>query len=142
MNQELNKIFGGFGEEFIDEANAYSLQVMFVNAIKTRMKDLSITQKSLADKLNIHPSYLSGVFNGNKLLNLKHIAKIERILGFKVNINFDTIEKEEKSLPYNDFYYSDTDNSANYCHPNRHEIEQTIRRLSDSRKNNKKQLVA
>lgn len=133
MNQELNKIFNGFGEDFIDEANAFSLQILFVNAIKRRMNELSMTQKTLSIKLGVNPSFLSGVFNGNKLLNLKHIAKMERILGISASISFETLKEKGKSSSFDDDYYPESDNASCYCNPGNQfsEIEQTIRRLSD-----------
>ena len=86
MNRALNKVFGGLGEEFIDEANAFSLQIMFVSEVKERMNNLRITQKYLSEKMGVSESFLSNVFSANKLLNLRHIAKLERILDIDAEI--------------------------------------------------------
>ena len=86
MNRALNKVFGGLGEEFIDEANAFSLQIMLVSEVKERMNNLKITQKYLSGKMGVSESFLSNVFSANKLLNFRHIAKLERILDIDVEI--------------------------------------------------------
>jgi hypothetical protein len=62
MNQKLSKIFDGFGEDFIDEINAFSLQILFVNAIKRGMSDIGITQKELSIKLGVTPSFSDGCY--------------------------------------------------------------------------------
>ena len=86
MKQEFREFISGFNDEIVDEVSAFGIQLQFIEDVKDRMRIIGINQKELSEKMAVHPSFLSNVFNGNKLLNLKHIAKIERILNIDISL--------------------------------------------------------
>ncbi|MDP8210064.1 MAG: helix-turn-helix transcriptional regulator [Candidatus Stygibacter australis] len=86
MKQEFREFISGFNDEIVDEVSAFGIQLQFLEDVKDRMRIIGINQKELSEKMAVHPSFLSNVFNGNKLLNLKHIAKIERILNIDISL--------------------------------------------------------
>lgn len=55
------------------------------------MKQEGLSKKNLAEKLDTSKSYITQLFSGDKLLNIKTLAKIEQNL----NINF-AIKAEPK----------------------------------------------
>ncbi|MCF7920568.1 MAG: helix-turn-helix transcriptional regulator [Candidatus Cloacimonetes bacterium] len=134
MKQEFREFISGFGEDTVDEIGAYGLQLQFLEEVKYRMNFLGINQKELANKMNINPSFLSNAFNGNKLLNLKHIAKLERILNIDANISFKPSENVEKNSTVTDIY-SASGNAEEYCKyvKSYQDIDQKLKNLSKSK---------
>jgi len=94
MKQEFREFISGFNDEIVDEISAFGIQLQFIEDVKDRMRILGINQKKLSEKMAVHPSFLSNVFNGNKLLNLKHIAKIERILNIDISLTLNLVSDQ------------------------------------------------
>ncbi len=66
------------------EAEKIHLDLVFL--VKEMMEQQGINRKQLAEKLGISPSYLTQLFTGDKLFNLKTIAKLQEVFDVKFKI--------------------------------------------------------
>ena len=57
---------------------------MIANTMSTRMKELGMTQKMLANKMNCTQQYISKVLKGRENLSLEAICKIENALAIHI----------------------------------------------------------
>jgi len=72
------------------EFEAQMIQLDFIARLEELMKLKGIhSRKELAEKLGTTPSFVSQLFSAEKLINLKHLAKLQRVLGVKYNIISD-----------------------------------------------------
>ncbi len=71
---------------------------MIANIMSARMKELGMTQKILAEKMNCTQQYISKILKGHENLSLEAISKIENAL----NIHFLQTNEEPCSYKYND----------------------------------------
>ena len=66
------------------EVRAYSFLGAYMVQIEKAMEQQGLNNKQLAAKVGVNPSYISKLFNAEKLTNFKMLARIEQALG----INF------------------------------------------------------
>jgi len=103
MSKNLNK-------EFLDllfpktdkEKLEFEAQMIHLDFI-ARLQELMIykninSKKELADLLGITPSFVTQLFSGEKLINLKHLAKLQRILDIKYTIISDQYYRLKNSF--------------------------------------------
>jgi transcriptional regulator with XRE-family HTH domain len=88
IKHSLNTI----SEEDQIDIEASVLMLNFLAEIENIQKIRSIDRMSLAKSINVSPSYLTQVFSGNKPLNFKTLAKIQKAL----NIRFEVKSIERK----------------------------------------------
>ncbi|MGI9344906.1 MAG: helix-turn-helix domain-containing protein [Gammaproteobacteria bacterium] len=62
------------------ENRAYVLMGHYLLQIEQEMERQGCSQKQLADALEVSPSYISQVFQADKLLTFRQLARIERAL--------------------------------------------------------------
>lgn len=63
------------------------ISLQFVSEINKVLKARGINKKELAHLINVSPSYVTQVFNGNKTAGYEMLAKIQKKLGIKYGIN-------------------------------------------------------
>ena len=74
------------------EAEMMHLDIMY--EIQCLMeKHENMTKSELANKLVVSKGYLTQLFTGDKLINLKTMAKLQRIFNIKFFISHESIEK-------------------------------------------------
>jgi ribosome-binding protein aMBF1 (putative translation factor) len=88
IKHSLNTI----SEEDQIDIEASVLMLNFLAEIENIQKIRGIDRMSLAKSINVSPSYLTQVFSGNKPLNFKTLAKIQKAL----NISFEVKSIERK----------------------------------------------
>lgn len=71
---------------------------MIANAMSARMKELGMTQKMLAEKMNCTQQYISKILKGRENLSLEAISKIENAL----YIHFLQMDEQSYSHKCND----------------------------------------
>ena len=72
------------------ELEAKMIQLDFIARLQELMKYKNInSKKELAVLLDTTPSFISQLFSAEKLINLKHLAKLQRALGIKYAIISD-----------------------------------------------------
>lgn len=96
MMNELESLLAFNEEKEKLELEATLLHLKFVKIIEEAMKQEGLSKKNLAEKLDTSKSYITQLFSGDKLLNIKTLAKIEQHL----NINF-AIKAEPKRPMFN-----------------------------------------
>jgi len=93
IKHSLNTI----SEEDQIDIEASVLMLNFLAEIENIQKIRGIDRMSLAKSINISPSYLTQVFRGNKPLNFKTLAKIQKALNIRFEVK--SIErKKDKNL--------------------------------------------
>ena len=69
---------------------AQMIQLDFISRLEELMKLKGIkSKKELAGLMGITPSFISQLFSAEKLINLKHLARLQDILEVKYNIISD-----------------------------------------------------
>lgn len=72
------------------EFEAQMIHLDFISRLQELMKFKNINnKKELADLLETSPSFVTQLFSGEKLINLKHLAKLQRALDIKYAIISD-----------------------------------------------------
>ncbi|HBG71396.1 MAG TPA: hypothetical protein DHV29_08020 [Bacteroidales bacterium] len=69
-----------------------NLHDFFITSIRKEMAKQGMTQGVLSKRIGYSSAYVSQLFNGKRMLNLKTLAKIQEALGIK----FETKNVEEK----------------------------------------------
>lgn len=88
LNKKLKEVFEFKSNDEIDEFRADVIHLDIIHEIKNIMDERGITKAELAKKLNTSKSFITQLFAGDKLLNLKTIAKLERILEVNFTAHF------------------------------------------------------
>jgi transcriptional regulator with XRE-family HTH domain len=91
MRYELESLLAFTDDKEKLELEATLLHLKFVKIIEEVMKQEGISKKDLAEKLDTSKSYITQLFSGDKLINMKTLARLEQLL----NINF-AIKAEPK----------------------------------------------
>lgn len=63
-----------------EEKTWFNHSQMIANIMSARMKELGMTQKILAEKMNCTQQYISKILKGHENLSLEVISKIENAL--------------------------------------------------------------
>jgi len=97
IKNEFQKLFEKTPEEQI-EHRAHILSLIFLSEAEKAMKRKGWTRKRLAKEIGTSASYMTQLFRGDRLLNFKTVAKIERVL----NMDYHISEKTNKRVQSND----------------------------------------
>jgi len=97
IKNEFQKLFEKTPEEQI-EHRAHILSLIFLSEAEKAMKRKGWTRKCLAKEIGTSASYMTQLFRGDRLLNFKTVAKIERVL----NMDYHISEKTNKRVQSND----------------------------------------
>ena len=89
MNKNMNKYDkmktaykkGGLIADMLVSAGASCLAGSFLKVIEEVMEEQKISKKKLAKLVKVSPSYITRIFNDDKLLSFNLLAKIEIVLG-------------------------------------------------------------
>ena len=89
-------------EELRDEENI--LTGGFVSEIQQNLEERKINRKDLAIQIGTSPSYLTQVFRGDKPLNFKTLAKIQKALNIRFEIQTISLpNKQRKNTSKKDY---------------------------------------
>ena len=69
------------------------VQIQVFNLLNTYMEENNLTQKQVAEKLNVSPSYVSQILNGNFNFTISKLIELALLVGKAPIIQFETIEK-------------------------------------------------
>lgn len=72
--------------DFDLDHEARMVSYRFLSVVDERMEELGWNFKQLADALGTSKSYVTQLFNGSRLLNMKTIAKLQAVMGIKFEI--------------------------------------------------------
>lgn len=105
IRNEFQRLFKKSPAEKV-EHRAQMLSFIFLSEAQKVMDHNGWTRKQLADEIGTSASYLTQLFRGDRLLNLKTTAKIENALGIEFGI---TVSEGEGHLSEISNEYHDTD---------------------------------
>ncbi len=77
--------------------NPNDIRVLFAKAVKTRRDRLGLSQEQLAERANLHRTYISDVERGTRNLSLGSIDKLARALEVSVAALFSSVKSHSKS---------------------------------------------
>lgn len=69
------------------------VQIQVFNLLNTYMEENNLTQKQVAEKLNVSPSYVSQILNGNFNFTISKLIELALLVGKAPIIKFETIEQ-------------------------------------------------
>lgn len=84
--KELESLLNFGNENDKLELEAELLHLKFVGVIEEMMAQEDISKADLAAKLETSKSYITQLFTGDKLLNIKTLVKLQRALNFSFRI--------------------------------------------------------
>jgi len=95
IQQQLQEIlrFRDDTEKLDFEVEKIHLNIM--HQIRLLMSEHDMNKKTLAEKLNTSKGYISQLFSGDKIINLKLLAKLQRIF----NVQFEIIPQKTIEYP-------------------------------------------
>jgi len=85
MIRRLEQMLAFKSEKEKLEFEAEKIHLDFMSLLSDLMKEQGMSKSDLAERLGTSPSYITQLFNGDKLVNLVFIARIQRI--FRINLN-------------------------------------------------------
>lgn len=69
-----------------DMAYFYSMDIS--GAVYTRMEELGMSKRELAERMGVSPAQITKIIKGNQNMTLKTIAKLECALGMDITYGF------------------------------------------------------
>ncbi len=102
VNPEFEELFSFKSEKEELEHEAKMIMFRILSSFE-KMIDRPIQKKEIAEAINTSPSYVTQLFNGDKLINLITLAKLQNTFNFTFQIearmNNDNLkEKAEKAV--------------------------------------------
>lgn len=84
----IHDVLGFESDQDREEFEAERLQLDILHTVSQQMERCNLTKSELASRLGVSRSYISQLFAGDTPLNLRTLAKLERVLGgrFRVGI--------------------------------------------------------
>ncbi len=94
INNDIQELLLPSSKEDKLTFEAQMIHLNFIAKLTDIMKFKGIkSKKELAKLLETSPSYITQLFSGEKLVNLKLLAKIQEVLGLKYNIVSNQYER-------------------------------------------------
>lgn len=87
IKSKFQSLFTEKSEEEGIKHDAYILMAAYLSEIERIQKDKKLSRKDLAAQIKTSASYLTQVFRGDKPLNFYTLAKIQRVLKVKFQVN-------------------------------------------------------
>lgn len=100
IQNEFDDIFSFQDEKDKVEVEAHAIMAKFLSQIQEVADEKGILRKELAESIGTSASYLTQLFRGHKLMNLLTVAKLQRALDIKFQINIEG--KDNFAVPTND----------------------------------------
>lgn len=83
---KTNSILGFNNQEERDQLSDEMISLDFLEKIRQEIDNRKISKKELANRLGTSPSYVTQLFQGDKLINVRLLTKIKRALGGRIEI--------------------------------------------------------
>ena len=99
--EKIKHTLNSISEEDKIDIEASVLMLYFMAEIENIQKVKGIDRKTLANMIGTSPSYLTQIFSGNKPLNFKTLAKIQKALNIRfevktVDLSLFDVENDER----------------------------------------------
>lgn len=116
----MKEIFSFENEEEKIQFEAETIHLDMMHEIRKLMKESDMNKAELSKRLNTSKGYITQLFTGDRLINMKTLAKIQRIFNVKLvteftpkdHFSFDCIAEKNVDytnvLPFHDLTYDTT----------------------------------
>src|SRR5690554_6362228 len=94
IKEKFNSLFSSISEKDRSDIDAKVLMFRFLEIVEEERKQKNFSRKDLAESMGVSPAFVSQLFNGDKLLNLVHLAKLQKALGIEFEIKNEAIREE------------------------------------------------
>jgi ribosome-binding protein aMBF1 (putative translation factor) len=100
----FNQLFGQLTEEEVLDNEAKIIMFRFLTIVDAKREELGWSRKDLAEKIGTSPSYISQLFQGDKLINMNTLAIMQKVMGiqFEVSQKRTYEEKIDSKIPESD----------------------------------------
>lgn len=99
IQSAFGQLFNNLSEEDHLDIDAKILMFRFLSLIDAKREELGWSRKDLAAHIKTSPSFISQLFQGDKLINFTTLAKIQKVMGLEFEITQRSIFSG-KVLPY------------------------------------------
>lgn len=99
IKSAFGQLFTNLSEEDLLDIDAKILMFRFLSLVDAKREELGWSRKDLAVQIKTSPSFISQLFQGDKLINFTTLAKIQKVMG----LEFEITQKRTyagKVLPY------------------------------------------
>jgi transcriptional regulator with XRE-family HTH domain len=86
MSNPWTEIFDSLSGEDKLHNEALVLSARFLEIVQEALDEQNLSRKDLAERMGVSPSYLTQLFRGNRLLNIKAVVQMERVLDIKFQV--------------------------------------------------------
>lgn len=87
MSNPWKELFDSLSEEDKLHNEALILSARFLEIVQDALDEQGLSRKDLAERMGVSPSYLTQLFRGNRLLNMKAVVQMETALGMKFHVS-------------------------------------------------------
>jgi transcriptional regulator with XRE-family HTH domain len=94
LKEKFDALFNSIPEKDKLDIDAKVLMFRFLEIVEEERKQKNFSRKDLAESMGVSPAFVSQLFNGDKLLNLVHLAKLQKALGIEFEIKNEAIREE------------------------------------------------
>lgn len=113
MVNELESLLSFNNKEEKMELEAELLHLKFIKVIEEAMKIEGISKAEIATQLATSKSYITQLFSGDKLLNMKMLARLQQVLDINFQIDAERKKPMFKAVDRSVFRTTYTLNSVN-----------------------------
>ena len=100
IKNAFDHLFDQLSEQDKLENEAALLMFRFLSLVEIRCEKLGWTKKELAKKIGTSASYITQLYQGDKMVNMITLAKLQRVLGIEFDVKVKkTGKKKVKDLP-------------------------------------------
>lgn len=96
---DLSKLLDFKSKKDIIRLQEELLHLKFISVIEQEMNRRNITKSELAEKINTSRSYISQLFTGDKMINIKTLNKIQRAFDIAFDINIVNNRRYKFDMP-------------------------------------------
>jgi len=89
------------------EFDAIGIQLTFLFKVQDIMDKKGISRSDLAEKMGTSRAYITQLFGAKKFINMKTIAKLQKILDIKVKIDPFEVKSKHKKINGNDAFVAE-----------------------------------
>jgi ribosome-binding protein aMBF1 (putative translation factor) len=86
IKSAFGQMFNNLSEEDLLDIDAKILMFRFLSLIDAKREELGWSRKNLAVQIKTSPSFISQLFQGDKLINFTTLAKIQKVMGLEFEI--------------------------------------------------------
>jgi len=87
MSNPWKELFDSLSEEDKLHNEALILSARFLEIVQDALDEQGLSRKDLAERMGVSPSYLTQLFRGNRLLNMKAAVQMETALELKFHVS-------------------------------------------------------